>query len=208
MRDCFGKIALQCNWEERRREGAGGGERGERQGERNWKAQGGNMFEERVRKWERAWERQKDSCYIPKSAELQYKGWGAEVWFHVQSKQSLILSRMQFLPGIRRTCLLNPVFSPFTFTVSLRHHAKSLMSGTWWRQHYVDLLCLWSASGGSNSHSRGEMTSVWMEKPADRGCVGLMAFTVRQLNRSFTHQIKEKCPTRQPTKQHYRSKQQ
>ena len=33
-----------------------------------------------------------------------------------------------------------------------------------------------------------------------------MVFTVWQLNRSFTHQIKEKCPTLQPTKQPYRTR--
>ena len=38
---------------------------------------------------------------------------------------------------------------------------------------------------------------------ADQGCVDLMVFTVRQLNRTFTHQIKEKLPA----KQRYRTEQ-
>ena len=42
----------------------------------------------------------------------------------------------------------------------------------------------------------------------EQGCVGLMVLTVWQLNRSFTHQIKEKSPTLQTTEQHYRTKQQ
>lgn len=41
---------------------------------------------------------------------------------------------------------------------------------------------------------------------AEHGCVGVTAFTVWRLNRSFTGQIKEKFPTIQPTEQHYRRK--
>ena len=45
---------------------------------------------------------------------------------------------------------------------------------------------------------------IWVNgkaRGADQECVDLMVFTVWQLNKSFTHQIKEKCPT----KQHYRT---
>lgn len=35
-----------------------------------------------------------------------------------------------------------------------------------------------------------------------------MVLTVWPINRSFTHEVKEKCPTLEPTKQHYRNKQQ
>ena len=51
------------------------------------------------------------------------------------------------------------------------------------------LLRLWCTSGGS---IRAAAEASWCLREWKRWCVGLIVFTVWQLHRSFTHQIKEK----------------
>ena len=72
----------------------------------------------------------------------------------------------------------------------------------------LGLLPLWSASRGSvraAALSRQRLCE-WKSQHRGRGCDDLIVFTVWHLFWPFTHQIKQKCPTVQSTKQRYRTK--
>ena len=95
--------------------------------------------------------------------------------------------------------------APFTLPYQGRNLVPIIRLAVWKLQRQnlgAGLFRLWTVSKGNNSVATG----MWIQKPAawDRSVLVWWHSLFRQINRSFTYQIKENCPTLQPSKQRYK----